>query len=105
MKKIFKMFTTVVFVWFVFSTINYIWPANGVYSAWNLYKVSPEVVTKIFMVMALGFISACYGYMVGKDEAPARRSTISPEKMAEYKKLLDETNKILDKIDEANNEK
>ena len=104
MKKIFKMFVNVIFIWFVFSTINYILPANGVYSAWNMYKISPELVSKLFVVTALGFISACYGYMVGKDETPARRPGIDPKQMAEYKKILDETNKLIDKIDEVNKE-
>lgn len=96
MKKIFKMFVGVCFWWFLFSTVNYIWPANGVYAVWNMYKASPEVVGKIFMIMALGFISACYGYMVGKDEAFSKIiSAINPKDTA--KKLL-EANKLIDKM-------
>lgn len=63
MLKIFKTYGNMIAVWFLFSAVNYKWPANGAYASWNLFTIDSDHFWKIFGIFSCFFIASCYGYL------------------------------------------
>lgn len=63
MLKIFKTYGNMLVWWFIFSAVNYKWPANDVYASWNVFTIDSQHFWKIFGLFSCFFIASCYGYL------------------------------------------
>lgn len=103
MLKIFKTYGNMIVIWFLFSAVNYKWPANGAYASWNLFTIDGDHFWRIFGIFSCFFIASCYGYLQKtRDEDIKEMNRLIEEakaleaKMTKRQEFIQKTRKEID---------